>query len=659
LRVRVLVLCWLVALVPLVTLATLDARAARKALTEASYRSLVASAGQTAGRVDQFLTTNLEIIATESALPVLADYLVATEAAREDPPSRARVVSTLASLAVKDRIFISSSALLDLRGRDVIDTASSGIARDESGSPYFREALETDLPCASLAPSPGDDAKPALYFSSPVRDDRGRAVGVLRTRYDPAVLQQLVVTDSDETGTLAFPLLVDDDQVLLAHGAASELRLADFLFKKPAPLAPDRAEALRAIRRLASRTLGAPEAAGAEEARAELSEARIRLEAQVAFREKGRWAVAVRRLSRMPWSVVFVQPERVVLTPLTEITRNTVRLSLICAALIALIALGVARHLARPIEHLTQAARKIARGERGIPLRIRGGGSEIGLLAESFDHMMTHVQQREATLRERDEERSRMVEQLRDAVRGRDEFLAIASHELRTPLTPLKAQVQSLQLYLQRGDLSALPPARLDEALASVDRQVNRLDALIGNLLDVARFTRRQPELHLESVNLSELVTEVLARFRPQIVAARSPFELSLGEGLVGRWDRTRIEQVFTNLLTNALKYAGGTRIRVVTEARDGAARLIVEDHGVGIALEHQERIFQPFERAVSYVNVSGLGLGLYIVRQIVEAHRGHIHLESAPDHGATFTVDLPLHAAEGLDESANPARRT
>jgi signal transduction histidine kinase len=127
----------------------------------------------------------------------------------------------------------------------------------------------------------------------------------------------------------------------------------------------------------------------------------------------------------------------------------------------------------------------------------------------------------------------------------------------------------------------------------------------------------------------------------------------------VGRWDRSRIEQVFTNLLTNALKYAGGTRIRVVTEARDGAARLIVEDHGVGIALEHQERIFQPFERAVSYVNVSGLGLGLYIVRQIVEAHRGHIHLESEPDHGATFTVDLPLHAAEGLDESANPARRT
>jgi PAS domain S-box-containing protein len=797
LRARVLILFWLVALVPLVTLAILDARATRAALTEASYRSLVAVAAQTASRVDQFFTTNLEVIATESALPILAEYLVAAGSTRQDPRSRARAVETLASFAVKDRIFISSSALLDLRGRNVIDTAPASVGEDESERPYFRETLETNLPHASLMLFQRDDGKPSLYFSSPVRDAQGQVAGVLRTKYNAAALQQLVIQDSELVGSMAFPLLVDDDQILLAHGAASDIRVADFLFKPTAPLSPERLEALRAARRLPPGFLGAPAPAAPEDLLAPLSEARIRLEAQLAFQGSGRWAVAVQRLSQMPWSVVFVQPEHVFLAPVKENTRSTVRLALACAALVALIALGVARLLAQPIEHLTQVARRIAAGEFGTRIRI-GGGGEIGLLADSFDHMAAQVQQRERALRERaeelarsqlesqnktqilesilnsmsdgvvvadeagrfllwndaatrilgrgamdippsewperyglclpdritpfpqeqlplvralrgesvdgselfvrhtrqelgawisvsarplrsdgahvhggvavfnditerkraEEERTRLVEQLRDAVRSRDEFLAIASHELRTPLTPLKVQVQSLRRYLQRSDVSTLPPGRVDQVLASFDRQVDRLNALIENLLDVSRLTRGQLHLSFEDVDLSELVSEVVERFRPEIAAAGSSIELCLGADLVGRWDRTRIEQVFTNLLTNALKYAGGAPIKVVTEPHAGTARLIVQDRGMGIAPEHHQRIFQPFERAVSYLNISGFGLGLYIIHQIVEAHRGSIRLESEPGRGAIFTVDLPLRpgSSDSRDEGAEAA---
>lgn len=781
-RARVLILFWLVALVPLITLAILDARATRRALTEASYRSLAAAASQTASRVDQFFTTNLEVIATESALPILANYLVAVGAEHPDPLTHVHAASTLASFAVKDRIFVSSSALLDLRGRNVIDTTPASVGEDESERPYFRETLETNLPYASLVLFPRGDGKPSLYFSSPVRDARGQVVGVLRTQCNAAVLQQLVVQDSERVGALAFPLLVDDDQILLAHGAASNIRVADFLFKPTTPLSPERLEALRAARRLPPGSLGAPSPAGLDELLAPLSEARIRLEAQPAFEGSGRWAAAVQRLSQMPWSVVFVQPEHVFLAPVQENTRNTVRLALICAALVALVALGVARLLARPIEQLTEQARRIAAGEFGTRIHV-GGGGEIALLADSFDHMAAQVQQREQALRERaeelsrsqlesqsktqilesilnsmsdgvivadeagrfllwnnaatrllgrgmmatspsewserygfclpdritpfppeqlpmaramrgesvdgaelfirhpepgpgtwisvsarplpsdgahghggvtvfndiskrkrdEEERTRLVDELRDAVRCRDEFLAVASHELRTPLTPMKVLVQSLRRHLQHSDLSTLPPGRLDQLLANLDRQIDRLNAQIDNLLDVSRLTHGQLHLSFEDVDLSELVSEVVERFRPQIAAAGSPIELCLAAGLVGRWDRIRIEQVFTNLLTNALKYASGTQIKVVTEPLADMARLIVQDRGRGIAPEHHKRIFQPYERAVSYLNISGFGLGLYIIQQIVEAHQGRIQLDSEPGRGAIFTVDLPL----------------
>jgi PAS domain S-box-containing protein len=801
LRVRLLVLFWLVALIPLVTLAILDARATRTALTDASYRSLVAAAGQTASRIDQFFTTKLEIIAMEAALPILAEYLVAGSA-RRDPTSRARTTETLASFAVKDRIFISSSALLDLRGRNVIDSAPGNVGDDESEALYFRETLETNLPYAELVLAPPGGDKPSLYFSSPVRDARGEVVGVLRTRCSAAVLQQLVVQDSDQIGAMAFPLLVDDDQILLAHGAASDVRVADFLFKPTAPLSPERIEALRAARHLAPGALGAPGPVGTEALLTPLSEARILFDAQLAFQGSGRWAAVVRRLSQMPWTVVFVQPEHAFLGPLRENTRNTVRLALACAALVALVALVVARLLARPIEHLTQAAQRIARGEIEPGIGGGGGSGEIGLLADSLGHMVAQLQQREQALRERaeelsisqresqnktqilesilhsmsdgvivadqagaflvwndaatrilgrgvmgmsprdwaehyglcladrvtpvppgqlpmaralrgesvdgaelfvrrtqgevgawisissrplrsegtsmgggvvvfnditerkraEEERTRMVEDLRNALRARDEFLAIASHELRTPLTPLKAQVQSLRRQLQRGDPSTLPAGRIDQALASLDRQVDRLDALVENLLDVSRLTRGQLDLRVEDVDLSALVSEVVERFRPEILAARAPIELCLAADLVGRWDRTRLEQVFTNLLTNALKYARGAPIKVVTELHADAARLIVQDRGIGIAPEHHQRIFQPFERAVSYLNISGFGLGLYIVHQIVDAHGGRICLESEPGHGTTFTIDLPLQpdatdSRDGGAATSSPSR--
>ena len=165
---------------------------------------------------------------------------------------------------------------------------------------------------------------------------------------------------------------------------------------------------------------------------------------------------------------------------------------------------------------------------------------------------------------------------------------------------------------------------------------------LVDDLLDISRITTRRLKLKLEPVPLAAAVREVLDRHRNELAQAGCTVSSSAAGEAVGRWDRLRVEQVFTNLLTNAMKYAPGP-IEISVGSDGGVARLAIRDHGPGIAPQDQQRIFLPFERAVSYLNASGFGLGLYIVRQIVDAHGGAVRLDSAPGRGTTFVVELPL----------------
>ncbi|MFL5313389.1 MAG: ATP-binding protein [Myxococcales bacterium] len=223
-----------------------------------------------------------------------------------------------------------------------------------------------------------------------------------------------------------------------------------------------------------------------------------------------------------------------------------------------------------------------------------------------------------------------------EAVRARDDFLSIASHELRTPLTPLRLQTQILRRLLTQPDTP--PREKLAASLDTLDRQTDRLGRLVNDLLDVSRITAGKLTLHLERLDLADVAREVVERYAG---ASRSLIELRMLPA-PGNWDRTRLEQVATNLLANAIKYGEGKPIDVVVEPRDGGAILAVRDRGIGIAPQDAERIFGRFERAISATSYGGLGLGLYIARQIVVAHGGRISVESAPGEGATFTVSVP-----------------
>jgi PAS domain S-box-containing protein len=238
-------------------------------------------------------------------------------------------------------------------------------------------------------------------------------------------------------------------------------------------------------------------------------------------------------------------------------------------------------------------------------------------------------------------ENARLYRESREAVRARDEFLSIASHELKTPLTTLQLQIQGLARKVRntKGEpaLEALSPR-----VTTSERQVERLTALINSLLDISRITAGRLDLDLEPVDLAAVVRDAAARFREDLARAGCALKIRTDGPCVGEWDKVRLEQVVTNLLSNAAKYGSSRPIEITVSGDETTGHLTIRDQGIGIPAEHQARIFERFERAVSDRHYGGLGLGLWIVRQIVEALGGSIRVQSSTGEGSTFTVLLP-----------------
>jgi signal transduction histidine kinase len=250
---------------------------------------------------------------------------------------------------------------------------------------------------------------------------------------------------------------------------------------------------------------------------------------------------------------------------------------------------------------------------------------------------------RDITERKRTQlERELLYRDAVDAIRARDEFLSVASHELRTPLSALQLQIQTLLQPPRRSPQAVLSPEQIKAKLEMAYRQIERLTRIVGELMDVSRITAGRLRLELEEIDLSAVVRNVVGRFGEEASRTHSHVEISATIPVLGLWDRIRVEQVIANLLTNAFKFGGGKPIEITVEETGPIGRLVFVDHGIGIAPEDIERIFQRYEQAISSRAFGGLGLGLYIARQIIEAHGGTIRVESQPGAGSTFTIDLP-----------------
>ena len=246
-------------------------------------------------------------------------------------------------------------------------------------------------------------------------------------------------------------------------------------------------------------------------------------------------------------------------------------------------------------------------------------------------------------------EDARLYSAALDSLRLRDDFLSVAGHELKNPLNALQLQLRVLARKAREERLSD----SLAERAERVARTGERLGVLIEDLLDVSRITAGQLQLQRSEMDLSTLASEGVSRMAEEFLRAGCEVRVEAQTPVVGLWDRLRLEQVVTNLLSNAIKYGRSKPVPVRVEAAPGLARLFVTDQGYGIAPEEQARIFQRFQRAEATRHIQGLGLGLWICRQIAESHGGTLRVVSEPGKGSTFVLELP-HPESGSSSDAS-----
>lgn len=283
------------------------------------------------------------------------------------------------------------------------------------------------------------------------------------------------------------------------------------------------------------------------------------------------------------------------------------------------------------------------------PLDVHAVKSKVNVFVDLYRQSKAMKQQVEALEQSRREQEALLNKlqatqnELEQAVRMRDDFMSIVAHEVRTPLNGLILETQLRKMHLARENAAAFSLDKMQAMVDRDERQIKSMIRLIEDMLDISRIRTGKLSIRPSRFDLAQLVRGLVENFAPQVEAAQSSLTLQAEQPLEGQWDEFRIEQVISNLLTNALRYGAKSPIEVRVYAEDGEARVEVQDHGIGISEDNQKRIFQQFERVSASHVAAGLGLGLFISEQIVTAHGGTIAVESRLGQGARFRVSLPL----------------
>ncbi|MDI1339342.1 hybrid sensor histidine kinase/response regulator [Polaromonas sp.] len=283
------------------------------------------------------------------------------------------------------------------------------------------------------------------------------------------------------------------------------------------------------------------------------------------------------------------------------------------------------------------------------PLDVDAVRSKVNVFVELYNQRMETRQQVVALEKSRKEQELLMQQlkvtqgDLQAAVRTRDDFISMATHELRTPLNTLYLESQLRKMQLDRGRADIFDVPYLQAMVARDRRQVEAMMRLIDDMMDASRINSKQLSIRPAPMEVAALLTRVVENLAQQAAAAGSPITLDAGQPVTAQWDEFRIEQVVINLLTNALRYGEGKPVEVSLRLLPQGACISVRDHGRGISPADQQRIFEQFSRVASDDGTGGLGLGLFITRQLVRAHGGSINVESSQGAGAEFTVTLPL----------------
>lgn len=407
LRTKLIMAFLLVTLIVLGSLTVLTNWGTQQTLTNVANEKLVGAATQAVVSIDAFITFNLNAIQAEAKLPALAAYLSLPREQRVGNPLEAEVTKILQALTEKDKNRVSSYGLLDLQGVNVLDTYGPEIGKSRADQDYFVQPLTTGEPYASSVQFTDIAGGAAIYFSTPVRDEEDKIVGVLRMRYSASVLQQLIFKTNGLAGQRSFAMLLDENYMSLAHGQNPGLN-----FKVVVPLAQAKLAELQKAKRLPSgpiENLSAPLpglAAGLTRVNTDspyFSGETNSDQGDNADKEQ----VAVVKLKTKPWLVTFSEPQSEFLAPLQAQTRMILFLAVIIMILVTFVAVGVGQYLASPIVRLTQVAQRVAGGDLAARAPIETQ-DETGQLATVFNTMTNQLQSLIGSLE--DQVRERMVE---------------------------------------------------------------------------------------------------------------------------------------------------------------------------------------------------------------------------------------------------------
>ena len=250
-------------------------------------------------------------------------------------------------------------------------------------------------------------------------------------------------------------------------------------------------------------------------------------------------------------------------------------------------------------------------------------------------------QEQETLLRELNQTQ----QELERSLKMRDEFMSLVAHELRTPLNTLFLETQMRSLQIKRGNTAAFAPQQMEAMVQRDERQIKSMIRLIDDMLDVSRMRSGKLSIRPVQVELMSLLERVVSDLSLQAATTGSSLTLRPHDPVTGCWDEFRVEQVIVNLLTNALRYGCGQPVEVSVERNGACVRIDVRDGGKGIAPADLERIFEPFERGARNGEPKGLGLGLYISRQLAISHSGELRVSSSAGEGSVFSLVLPCTA--------------
>ena len=402
LRAKLVIAFLAVSLLSLAAVAGSAIYLSRLALVDSANRSLFAAASETAAKADNFINATKDALRVEAQLADLSDYLSLPADARTGTPQEERVARILSSFYRKDTINIASYALLDRSGKNVLDTVADDIGRDYADREFFLKPVQDGVPYASAVEFAPESGSHNLLFSAPVRNSAGEIIGVLRARYNPAVLQALAVTSANLLGEGSGPIILDENMLRVADSIAPEL-----LYKTVVPLSPDRAAELQAAQRLPNVPAGElstnqPDmAAGLNAAdtqqyfAAEAQPGNVSPAVSQSIEQ-----VAVTRLTSKPWYVAFAQPQEIFLQPVENQARVIFLLALGIAGLATAAALALAQTLTTPVVHLTTVAGRVAQGDLSAQASVETR-DEIGALALAFNSMTAQLRDMVATLEQR------------------------------------------------------------------------------------------------------------------------------------------------------------------------------------------------------------------------------------------------------------------